>query len=124
MSSSGAYGTFCLMASRGLCGGVKKEPSWRTHSCVQRRASLDASAPWAAGGRRQKCRRGTQKCVRHICQSVSHEVSRAEGPFQQTTKGDCLSRLCHNSLVPYRSSLGSMVSMVRDRVISPLELVD
>ena len=32
--------------------------------------------------------------------------------------------LWHNSLVPYRSSLCLMVSMVRDGVISPLELVD
>src|ERR1022692_1664003 len=32
--------------------------------------------------------------------------------------------LWHNSLVPYRSSLCLMVSMVRDGVVSPLELVD
>src|ERR1017187_2651875 len=32
--------------------------------------------------------------------------------------------LWHNSLVPYRSSLAAMVSMVRDGAISPLELVD
>src|SRR6478752_6313693 len=32
--------------------------------------------------------------------------------------------LWHNSLVPYRSSLCLMVSMVREGAISPLELVD
>jgi hypothetical protein len=42
-----------------------------SRSCAASSLSpLDASASWKCG-RRQECRRGTQECVRHICQSAN-----------------------------------------------------
>src|ERR1035437_1329648 len=59
--------------------------SSRVAHALLRAASALLPTPAAQGAEASsETRRSTQECVRHICQSVFHEVSRVEGPSQQT----------------------------------------
>src|ERR1035437_6563745 len=75
------------------------------------------------GGRRKECRRGAQECVPHAAaqraRSVFHEVSRTEGPSQQTANFRQTAPEIHVSPRFKESTLPSLArSAVYDTILS------